>query len=117
MMPKGMRRKSRIVEKVETSTALHARRTIPFTRQNNSDHASATPRAPLIDVRVRRVVATNVNARGTRRQPVGACIVGIVRRVRSDALRRIVLGAIRVRRMRLEALQASLCSDRSPCRL
>jgi hypothetical protein len=42
MMPTGVRRKPWNVEKVETSTALHACRTIPSTRQNNSDHGCAT---------------------------------------------------------------------------
>jgi len=42
MMPTPVRRKPRNMEKVETSTALHACRTIPSTRQNNSDHACAT---------------------------------------------------------------------------
>ena len=42
MMLTGVRRKPCNVEKVETSTALHACRTIPSTQQNNSDHACAT---------------------------------------------------------------------------
>ena len=41
MMPTEGRRKPSNMEKVETSTALHACRTIPSTRQNNSDHGLA----------------------------------------------------------------------------
>lgn len=51
-MPTGVRRKPWNVEKVETSTALHACRTIPSTRQNNSDHACATLRTVPVDALV-----------------------------------------------------------------
>jgi aspartate aminotransferase len=52
MMLMRLRRKPWMMEKVETSTALHTRRTIPSTRQNNSDHACAARLpAPLADGR------------------------------------------------------------------
>jgi len=62
MMPTGVRRKPCSVEKVETSTALHACRTIPSTRQNNSDHACATLCTVPVDGKVDTKVATMTGA-------------------------------------------------------
>jgi hypothetical protein len=77
MMPTGVRRKPWNVEKVETSTALHACRTIPSTRQNNSDHGCATLCTVPVDA-VDTVAAarqfTNVNAPSRSRDvPTGGC--------------------------------------------
>ncbi|WP_143271615.1 hypothetical protein [Bradyrhizobium mercantei] len=50
------------MEKVETSTALHACRTIPSTRQNNSDHASATLCTVPVDAKVDAKIDADINA-------------------------------------------------------
>ena len=47
------------MEKVETSTALHARRMIPSTHRNKSDHACASPVAPCVAAKPRQLMILN----------------------------------------------------------